>query len=449
MPIITILDYILLPIYLLLIYKLALSIRNKYYPEGHILRKYFIPGLTVKIIGAIAIGLIYAYYYKGGDTFGYFEHIKLVNASFNNGLNTWWHIFTNSERSDNIYETGVAATKYYIQQDTSTVWQIGSIIGILCFNTYLPLSVLLAFISYSGVWLIFRYFTELYPKFVKWLAISCLFIPSVAIWGSGLFKDTFCQMALGWVLWGVYKILRTGRLKYLILIILGIVILIKIKIYIFIIFAPLLFLSEIIKKIGSYKLKSRVFIYTLLFLLVWLSRNKFQKLIEIEVQKYSIETIAQTAVDSKAYFIKLAEEDQSSVFDLGEIEPTIYGLFKKFLPAANASLYRPYLWEVKKLFVLIAAIEAFAFQLLSLYAVYLIIKNRKIRSIFNINILFWLSFSIFFAFITGITTSNFGSLSRYRLPFLPFFASSLIILILQNRSPLYLLRKAHSVLKNN
>jgi len=446
---ITALDYILLPIYLLIIYKLALVIRNKYYPEGHILRKYFIPGLTVKIIGAITTGLIYAYYYKGGDTFNYFEHIKLVNSSFKEGITTWWHILTNTERVDNSYEVSIASLKYYTTKDTYTIWQLGSFISIFCFNSFLPLNAVLAFLSYSGVWLIFRYFAELYPKYIKWLAISCLFIPSVAIWGSGLFKDTFCQMALGWLLWGVYKVFKTGNIKYVIIIFLGSIILIKIKIYIFLIFAPLLFLAEIIKKIAFLNLYKKIILYTILFMILWGARGQFQILIENEAKRYSIETVAQNVVNSKNYFIRLAEEDQGSVFDIGEIEPTINGIFKKFIPATSASLFRPYIWEVKKPLVLIAALEAFVFALLTIYAIFVIIKKREFASIFNTNILFWLSFSIFFAFITGVSTSNFGSLSRYRLPLLPFYASSLIILILQNRSPLSPLKKVRSALKSN
>jgi len=62
----SILDYVLLPFFIAIIYAIAYTIRNKKYSPGHPWRKYFIPALTVKIFGAIFIGLIYAYYYKGG-----------------------------------------------------------------------------------------------------------------------------------------------------------------------------------------------------------------------------------------------------------------------------------------------------------------------------------------------------------------------------------------------
>ena len=43
-------------------------------------------------------------------------------------------------------------------------------------------------------------------------------------------------------------------------------------------------------------------------------------------------------------------------------------------------------------------------------------------------LVFALIFSLFFAFSVGISTSNFGSLVRYRIPVLPFYVGSLFIL---------------------
>jgi hypothetical protein len=41
--------------------------------------------------------------------------------------------------------------------------------------------------------------------------------------------------------------------------------------------------------------------------------------------------------------------------------------------------------------------------------------------------MFCFSFAIFFAFSVGLTTSNFGSLVRYKIPATPFFMAALFI----------------------
>lgn len=451
MPDITLYDYLLLPIYLLIIYKIAFSIRNKYYPEGHELRKYFIPGLTVKVLGAIFIGLIYAYYYKGGDSFIYFEHIKLVNGSLDHGIETWWHVLTNTERNDHIQEKIISELKYYTTTDTYTVWQISSFISIFCFNLYLPLVVLLAFISYSGIWLIFRYFSEEYPSTIKWLAISCLYIPTVFVWGSGLFKDTYCQMAIGWLLWGMYSLFskKNFELKHFLLIILSSIILIRIKVYILLAFFPFLLMSELGKRIQLLKPKTKLLFILISLISIYISINPIIILLEKEVQKYSLEKIAETTKSSKDYFIKLAEENNGSTFNIGEIDPTINGILEKFVPATNASLFRPYIWETRKPIVFLAAIESTVCIIITIWALFNIIRFRRFKVIWNWNVLFYFSFSLVFAFFIGVSTSNFGSLSRYKIPFLPFYMSALIIIISQSRAPLSREQKVQPVLKNS
>src|SRR6185437_4329072 len=86
---ITLIDYLLLPFYLVLVYVIAINFRNKRYPIGHPWRPYFMPGLTVKIIGAILIGLIYQYYYGGGDTSNYFYHAEVINFAFGDSFVRW------------------------------------------------------------------------------------------------------------------------------------------------------------------------------------------------------------------------------------------------------------------------------------------------------------------------------------------------------------------------
>src|ERR1700744_5831063 len=98
MQFITILDYLLLPIYLTIIYLIAIRFRDKHYPKGHPWRPYFISGLTVKIVGAIAIGLIYRYYYGGGDTSNYFFEGVVINSSMSESLNKWFNMMMHTPK---------------------------------------------------------------------------------------------------------------------------------------------------------------------------------------------------------------------------------------------------------------------------------------------------------------------------------------------------------------
>ena len=90
----TIWDFILTPIFLLVLITIARNQRNKRYPVGHPLRPYFLKGLYLKFFGAIFIGLVYEFYYGGGDTINYFMHAKIINSSFDHSFSTWFKLIT-------------------------------------------------------------------------------------------------------------------------------------------------------------------------------------------------------------------------------------------------------------------------------------------------------------------------------------------------------------------
>jgi hypothetical protein len=77
--------------------------------------------------------------------------------------------------------------------------------------------------------------------------------------------------------------------------------------------------------------------------------------------------------------------------------------------------------------VLLSGLEA----LLFLYFTLKVIVKRKARILSMIlkdpNLSFCLVFSIIFAFAVGITSYNFGALSRYKIPCLPFYAVFLLV----------------------
>ena len=62
-------DLIVTPLIIILIYGVAYFVKP--YVTDPVNRKYFFPALTVKIVGALALGFVYQFYYRGGDTFNY------------------------------------------------------------------------------------------------------------------------------------------------------------------------------------------------------------------------------------------------------------------------------------------------------------------------------------------------------------------------------------------
>src|SRR5215510_13846503 len=77
----SLIDFIVTPVFLAIIFLLAKRIKDKRI-EQEPYYKYLLPGLFVKIAGGIGVCLIYRLYYPGGDTVLYFDNGQLLARMF-------------------------------------------------------------------------------------------------------------------------------------------------------------------------------------------------------------------------------------------------------------------------------------------------------------------------------------------------------------------------------
>ena len=423
-------DILVVPLVLIFVYILAYLIRNRYTDINT--KKYFIPALTLKIIGAISVGLIYYYYYGYGDTMNYHTY----------GSRYIWEAFKDSPLkgigllfADGTYkpDTFEYATKirFYQDSDAYMVVRISGFFDIITFSSYGGTSVLFAALSFTGTWALFQVFYLRFKEYHKSLAIALLFVPSVFFWGSGILKDTITLMALGWATYSVSQILlkRGNLIGNVILGIFACYLIYVIKIYILICFIPAVIIwiyIENIKRISS-KVVKAIVAPILLFITVFGGYWSVNKVVEDNSQ-YSIDNIAKTAQITAYDIAYWTGRGAGSTYSLGELDGSFESMIKLLPQAVNVALFRPYFWEVKNPFMLMAAIESFLILILTLIVLY---KTRiiKIIKISPPIIIFCLIFSLTFAFAVGVSTFNFGTLMRYKIPLMPYYISSMIILL--------------------
>ena len=424
-------DLLLTPLYLALFYLIAYAIRDRF--SNAYTKRYFIPALTVKFMGAIGLGLIYAYYYGGGDTFNYYYHADLIHQAFEHSFSAGLKMIMTSG-GDYDPETSRFTTYMFWYQAGSPEYLISrfaAIIGLLCFNTYMVIGLFFAFISFSGVWAMYITFVKIRPQLYKELAIAVLFVPSVFFWGSGLMKDSLCLGALGWLFYTFYKgTIQKRSILQCAIIGFGVsYVLVLIKVYILLCFLPpalLWVFNENSSRIKNTLLRimAKPILIGVGGVLAFYAATNLTK----GDEHYDVDKIGERSKVVSEYLYETGMKQNGSAYTLGEQDGTLTGMVKLVPQAIVVSLYRPFLWEVRNPVMLLSSVEAL---IMLFFTIRIIIRSGFIKTMALIISTPSLTLCFLFAFIfagtVGIVSNNFGTLVRYKIPMIPFYLSGLYI----------------------
>ncbi|MEQ9442733.1 MAG: hypothetical protein RIG62_27070 [Cyclobacteriaceae bacterium] len=428
------LDVLVAPVVLLLVIGIAYFVRPLF--TNHQTRPYFLPALGAKIFGALAVGFIYQFYYGGGkpsgDTFNYHQNAGIIYEAFGDDPTVGFKLFmAEGEYTSEIFT--YASRMYWFRSPTEYfVIRIIALLGMLTLHSYAAIAILFAAISFSGVWVMYLTFYKFYPKIHLHLALAILFVPSVVFWGSGILKDTITLGALGWATWALVRIFfeRKGLLVSAVVLFLALYTIYSIKIYIVLCFLPAALLWIFLSY--SSRIPSPAIRWMIApFVLVISGIIGYYAVLKVgeDNAQYSIDRVSETAEITARYLAYMGEKQGGSVYTLGDYDFSPLGMLRKFPLAVNVTLFRPYLWEAYNPVMLLSALESFGTLLLTLYVFYRAGLFRALSLIVsNPIILFCLLFAIAFSFAVGISTYNFGSLVRYKIPIFPFYVSGLLIL---------------------
>jgi hypothetical protein len=428
----SIFDLLLSPIYIFIAWFFANYLQKKNIHQKTEY-KYFTYGLMAKIVGAIGLGLVYFFYYGGGDTTNYFESAKAyINLGFKNQTDFYQGWLGNAVGFDLYYFDDSTGYPVYNHRDANSFFVVRLLIPIvaLSFKSYFASAVLTACITFTGLWKLYQTFLQEFPNLKKELAIAILFIPSCAFWGSGLAKDSFTLSAVGWFTYAFYNFFIRKKIRtiFAIEIFISAFIILAIKPYIFFTLLPgaILWLSnQQIAKINNSIMR---FLATPFLLLIGGS-IAFYSLTQMgdSLGQYKVDTVLDRAVivqqDMKAEYYG------GKTFDIGNFDASAGGVIAKAPVAIFSGIFRPAIWDVKNVVMLVSSLENMYLLILTIF----LLIRLKVFGFFvlirkNPLLLFSMLFSLFFAFSVGLTVANFGSLVRLRIPELPFFVAGLFIM---------------------
>lgn len=422
-------DFIVTPIVLIAIYAFAYSVRP--FVTTPVNRGYFIPALTVKIVGALALGFIYQFYYGSGDTFIYHVHgSRHLWDAFMKSPSTGVHLFFANGKLEPEFYDYYEKIWYFRDPRSFFIIQVAFIFDLFTFSTYSATAVLFSVLGFVGGWMLFLTFFHRFPHLHRYFALACLFVPSVVFWGSGLMKDTLTLACIGIATFQIQRIfilhrVSLGGLLLLILALYGVYVIRKFVLQAYLPASIFWVAASHYNRIQSGM--ARLLFWPLILVVVVGSSYVLISEVGKGDKRYALDRLAETSRIT-AYDIRYwTGREAGSGYSLGELDGTLWGMIKLAPQAVNVALFRPYPWEAANLLMTISSLESTLLLLITIYCLVRFRHNVQ-KNWQSAEVIFCLVFAFGFAFGVGVSTYNFGSLVRYRIPLLPFYLIALTLL---------------------
>ncbi len=380
------------------------------------------------------------FYYGGGDTSMYYQAVLDMHKAISNDFSFVYDIYgnLNVRPDDRLYSyflyDELGFTHYFILNPQNyMVPKFGLFFSFIFFKSYLCISICISFFAFAGAWRLFKMFYDLYPHLHKKIAIAILFLPSVLFWGVSLLKDSICIGALGFFIYAAYQVFFKKRkiAASVVVIIISGYLLFNIKAYIFLCLLPAFLLwlfLDFNKKIKDKTLRTAAKVF-MTIASVFAGFFLVQQITSIEAaNSFSTDNLFDSIAMQQKSFSYF--EGTGSNFEVSKFDNSFVGLLLLFPQGIVNTFFRPFIWDVRSPLMILSALEAFGFIILTLMAFFKIGILKTFGSIFSDPVaLFCFVFAIVFGGIIGFTTYNFGALARYKIPCLPFYLMMLFIIM--------------------
>jgi hypothetical protein len=257
---------------------------------------------------------------------------------------------------------------------------------------------------------------EHFPSTKAPAIVAFLFYPSVVFWSSGLIKESVAIAALFFLSAAVVRIWAGKQLPWWewLLVIFSAWLEWRLKYYYLAVFLPTAAAALITRRLSdAWRVKSSL-IKVLLWAITFVGPVA---LISSLRPNFYPSRIMQVVVSNNREFASIS--NAGDVIEYPSLEPTISSILSNTPRAVISAIFRPFIWEAQAIFQWLIAIENLFLLILlitSIGKITLLVKSDQ-RLLLCSVLLYVVALSAFLA----LSTPNFGTLSRYRISFLPFF----------------------------
>jgi hypothetical protein len=393
--------------------------------QDRLLRPFLLPALLLRLVCGVLVGWLYRYYFNGGDTFAYHTGSLLLSA--------WGHQETGDYLQLLFFDQPTPGLpllprNFAMESNSFFLIKVLSVLNFVTGGNYYLNGLYLSLFSFSGCWRLVKALAFVYPSSRLAAVFAFLFFPSVVFWSSGLMKESILMGSLGWLVSGVlfmsHRSPRRAWFEVPVVLLAG-YLLWRIKFFVAVILFPVLggygvgqLLARQVKQFEKGKVKALLFgIMLVLIGLLALQSHIFFR----AGQSFFLEHVV---FNYESILGRTSPERPAIRFD--ELEPTPQSLLQNAPEALGSAIYRPFFWETTDPAYVLISVENLLLLVLTVLALIGLFERKYLR--LDLFLLGLLLYVVVLGVMMGLTTPNFGTLSRYRIAFLPF----LVFLLLQS-----------------
>jgi len=407
----------ILTLHILIILSMGWLCFKKY---GQEYPRIFWSGFLYRIFMGIALGLVYLYYYSANDTWLFFKDANALAQIGKSDFLTYIKFLL----TDDI--PPLVLNHLANSQDRSLfLIKIMSVFSWIGGNNYWVSALWFSLISFLASWYLFLIVTRLFSNSELAASLSFLFFPSVAFWGSGLVKETLALSGIYLAAALILKITQHQKVKWVewIISMIGFWVAWNLKYYWAALFGAVSFTYLIVyflSKKFTWLQRQNHKIAGWLIIFIFLCGG-----VSLLHPNFYLSRFLEVLITNHNDFVKISDDD--GLIHFYNLHATWGSIILNSPWALFSGLFRPFVWEATGLTALLASFENLIILILFVSALNGIKRTGSQRMLlFSV-----LAYAALLCIFLALSTPNLGTLSRYRVGFLPF-----LIFIISYRNPL-------------
>lgn len=375
------------------------------------IKKYFWPAWVLKLAAGAALGWIYTYYYAGGDTWGFFGDGVTLAREARTDFSAYMRFLWSGDESFDVWPQ--------LRLPQPRALFLSKIVSLFCLLThdrYMVVAWYFSMLSFWSAWHLTTVISRYWPHVRAAAVLALLYWPTVVLWTSGIIKESLALASLYFLAAISLQVWVRQRLSVLTvgLAAFALWMLWSLKYYYLAVFLPVtcsaLFMRRLLlPRMPSAGTISKVVVWIALFIVPAVLLSQLHP-------NFYPERFLSVITENYDAFQRLSAANDMAHFP--SLQPTPASVLRHSPAALLAGLFRPWIWEAHTFFQVAVAIENVALAILILMSL------RHLRTLstspHRLLVLSIVVYTVLLCVFLTLSTPNFGTLSRYRVGFLPF-----------------------------